>query len=355
MLFLRRSVLVVPISEDEIILFKNDKTGYKVQFCDVNLIQLFNAFIRGIDEKDLNEHLTKVGFEAPNAFKLILDELLAEGIILQIKRTHGWSNILLQRFSRQLSYFSEYETKDTSRFDYQNRIFNARVLMLGIGSLGSSVLQHLVASGIGYITGVDMDKVESSNLTLQTFYTEADLGVRKVDAAQRIIKKSTSTTKFDSCNLKIQSENDIFEVLNANNFDLIILTADTPPWKIAKWTAQAALRTGVPMLRGNSLGIGPLMLPKKTACPMCAWPRLLREIPNADKILKLQSKFETHMAAAIGPEIAISGALIAQETIAFISGATQVRTFNAQLCVDMNNPSIKTVSFLREDSCPVCS
>jgi adenylyltransferase/sulfurtransferase len=65
----------------------------------------------------------------------------------------------------------------------QQRLKNARVLLVGAGGLGSPAAQYLTAAGIGTIGIVEHDIVETSNLQRQILYTTNDVGQRKLDAA----------------------------------------------------------------------------------------------------------------------------------------------------------------------------
>lgn len=66
----------------------------------------------------------------------------------------------------------------------QLKLKNARVLIVGVGGLGSPVGLYLAAAGVGQIGLVDFDRVEVSNLQRQIAFTDSDLGRLKVEAAQ---------------------------------------------------------------------------------------------------------------------------------------------------------------------------
>ncbi len=65
----------------------------------------------------------------------------------------------------------------------QAALRDSRVLLVGLGGLGSPAARYLVGAGIGTLMLADRDRVERSNLPRQTLYTEADVGRLKVDAA----------------------------------------------------------------------------------------------------------------------------------------------------------------------------
>ncbi|HBB92134.1 MAG TPA: dinucleotide-utilizing protein [Bacteroidales bacterium] len=71
----------------------------------------------------------------------------------------------------------------------QEKLRNARVLVVGAGGLGSPVLEYLVAAGVGHIGIMDYDVLDLSNLNRQVLYTEEELGLPKaVQAAGRLRK-----------------------------------------------------------------------------------------------------------------------------------------------------------------------
>jgi molybdopterin/thiamine biosynthesis adenylyltransferase len=66
----------------------------------------------------------------------------------------------------------------------QLAIKSSHVIIIGLGGLGFPASQYLTASGVGTITLIDHDIIESSNLQRQVLFTEQDIGQQKVDIAQ---------------------------------------------------------------------------------------------------------------------------------------------------------------------------
>ena len=65
----------------------------------------------------------------------------------------------------------------------QQRLANAEVLVVGLGSLGSPLALYLASSGVGELVLVDDDHVDESNLQRQIAHTEASIGTNKAESA----------------------------------------------------------------------------------------------------------------------------------------------------------------------------
>ncbi len=69
----------------------------------------------------------------------------------------------------------------------QERLLNSRVLIIGLGGLGSPVAMYLAAAGIGRLVLVDFDKVDLSNLQRQIIHTTERIGASKVESARQTL------------------------------------------------------------------------------------------------------------------------------------------------------------------------
>ena len=68
----------------------------------------------------------------------------------------------------------------------QEKLLAARVLVIGLGGLGSPVAMYLAASGVGHLVIVDHDKVELTNLQRQIVHTTASIGESKAASAAKV-------------------------------------------------------------------------------------------------------------------------------------------------------------------------
>ncbi|MGB5944399.1 MAG: HesA/MoeB/ThiF family protein [Leeuwenhoekiella sp.] len=91
-----------------------------------------------------------------------------------------------QRYTRQLNLPQVGEGG-------QEKLAQAKVLVVGAGGLGCAVLPYLVAAGIGTLGIIDGDVVEVSNLHRQVLYTDQDIGKKKVIAAKEKLQTQNPT------------------------------------------------------------------------------------------------------------------------------------------------------------------
>ena len=70
----------------------------------------------------------------------------------------------------------------------QELLGKAKVLIIGLGGLGSPVLQYISSSGVGKIGLIDNDRVDISNLHRQTIFSMKDIGSYKATRAKKFIR-----------------------------------------------------------------------------------------------------------------------------------------------------------------------
>ena len=79
----------------------------------------------------------------------------------------------------------------------QERLWASRVLLVGLGGLGSPIAMYLAASGVGHLVLVDHDEVDLSNLQRQIVHTTASLGEPKVRSAARTLAGLNPEVRVD--------------------------------------------------------------------------------------------------------------------------------------------------------------
>jgi molybdopterin/thiamine biosynthesis adenylyltransferase/rhodanese-related sulfurtransferase len=127
----------------------------------------------------------------------------------------------------------------------QDALGSARVLVIGAGGLGSSVVPALAAAGVGTIGIIDDDTVEVSNLHRQYLHGEADVGRNKVDSAVGTVAALNSSVTVVPHNERLTSANalEIFA-----GYSLVIDGSDNFPTRYL--ANDAAALTGIPLVWG---------------------------------------------------------------------------------------------------------
>ncbi len=80
----------------------------------------------------------------------------------------------------------------------QQKLLNSRVLIVGLGGLGSPVALYLAAAGVGHLTLVDDDVVELSNLQRQIIHGEQDIDRLKVESAADSLRALNSGIQIET-------------------------------------------------------------------------------------------------------------------------------------------------------------
>ena len=159
--------------------------------------------------------------------------------------------------------------RDDSRFDRQvrfaplgeagqQRLAEARVLLVGCGALGGVIAQSLVRAGVGTLVLVDRDVVELSNLPRQVLFEErhATAGEPKVLAAAESLARIGGPTRLETHAMHLDA--DVLEELG-RGAQLVLDGTDNlgTRYLINDWSVEH----GVPWIYGGVVGGGGLVLP----------------------------------------------------------------------------------------------
>ncbi|MFK7899801.1 MAG: molybdopterin-synthase adenylyltransferase MoeB [Cyclobacteriaceae bacterium] len=110
--------------------------------------------------------------------------------------------------------------------DNQEKLKQAKVLVIGAGGLGSPILQYLTAAGVGTIGIVDDDVVDESNLQRQVLFSTQDIGKSKSEVAKEKLTAQNPFVLFTTYNERLTNENalSIFK-----DYDIVVDGSDNFP------------------------------------------------------------------------------------------------------------------------------
>jgi molybdopterin/thiamine biosynthesis adenylyltransferase/rhodanese-related sulfurtransferase len=105
----------------------------------------------------------------------------------------------------------------------QQKLRNAKVLVVGAGGLGVPVLQYLTGMGVGVLGVVDMDTISVTNLHRQVLYNEDEVGHSKVYTAVAKLQQLNHEVKFNTYNEAINPQNALAVI---QEYDVVIDATD---------------------------------------------------------------------------------------------------------------------------------
>ena len=122
-----------------------------------------------------------------------------------------------------LALYSRQMILDEIGYAGQEKITNARVLVIGAGGLGCPILKYLASCGVGTLGIIDFDKIEIHNLHRQILYDVADVGKQKVIVAKEKLNNSYPHITIETYNELLNEENAQKLI---SNYDIIVDGSD---------------------------------------------------------------------------------------------------------------------------------
>ena len=184
----------------------------------------------------------------------------------------------------------------------------ARVLLIGVGGLGSPCAIALARAGIGTLGFVDDDVVERTNLHRQILFSDADVGRSKIDAAREALHALAPDLHLEGQETRILPKN--ADALVAR-YDLVVEGSDNFATKFL--TADVCARLGRPVVHAASVRwIGTVLAVGANAKP--CYRCLFEDVPREDAPNCAE-------AGVMGPVVGIVAALQADLALAMIDGS----------------------------------
>src|SRR5579875_2227840 len=224
----------------------------------------------------------------------------------------------------------------------QQRLLDAKVLLLGAGGLGSPAALYLAAAGVGTLGIVDDDVVDLSNLQRQVIHSSLRIGQPKVDSAQETITALNPDVKVEKHPVRLGAAN-IMEILPG--YDVIVDGLDNFPTRYL--LNDASVRLGIPVVSAAILGFeGQLSVfkPYEGPCYRCLFPTP----PPAELAPSCGAN------GVLGVLPGTMGLLQATEVIKLILGVGEP-AIGRLLLYDALAATLSEVRIRRDPECPICS
>jgi molybdopterin/thiamine biosynthesis adenylyltransferase/rhodanese-related sulfurtransferase len=224
----------------------------------------------------------------------------------------------------------------------QQKLLDAKVLLLGAGGLGSPAALYLAAAGVGTLGIVDNDTVDLSNLQRQVIHTTGRVGESKVDSAAQTIHDLNPDVNVVKHEVRIDQTN-IMEILPG--YDIVVDGLDNFPTRYL--LNDASVRLQIPVVSASILGFdGQLSVfkPYDGPCYRCLFPTP----PPAELAPSCGAN------GVLGVLPGTMGLLQATEVVKLILGEGEP-LIGRLLLYDALATTFTELKVRRDPDCPICS
>lgn len=247
---------------------------------------------------------------------------------------HSLADEQLLRYARQIM-LPEIDVEG------QMRLLNSRVLIFGLGALGSPVAMYLAASGVGELVLIDPDRVELSNLQRQIVHTSDSLGEEKVASAERMLRALNPEIAVIVHNCLLDDRRMREE---ASRADAVVDCTDNFAARFA--INRACFETGTPLISGAAIRLeGQVAVfdfrRPDSSCYNC----LYQDIAELEE--------SCAQTGVLGSVTGIIGSIQATETVKVLLGFGETLA-GRLLLVDARGMDIRGIRLAKDPNCPLC-
>lgn len=333
--------------EDELTLIGKSNGSVLAYEDPENLLIYIAKFLDGNHSlKEIHKNLTELGFKQNiDDLKNILSQIfIEENLVFRTQKSHTLSDRDMLKYDRILHFFASFDNIDfLDAQQMQQKLFQANILVLGIGGTGGHTAHSLIASGIRNMTIVDFDNIEITNVTRQMLYDETNLGASKIEIAKKRLVQLNPEANIRIISKKIENTDDLLSIIKKQNFDFVVNTMDTPRGKIRYIVDEVMYDTNIPYIFNGSTGsnviVGPTIQKGKTK----SYSELVPYTPISDVIAKLND--EIYVTNVIEPMNGTVGQLTAYEVLKYITQCAELSTWGKRIKLDMDHLEINKYDY----------
>lgn len=225
--------------------------------------------------------------------------------------------------------------------DGQEKLLTARVLIIGLGGLGSPVSMYLAAAGVGQLVLADFDVVDLTNLQRQIAHTDSRIGMNKALSAAQALRALNPGVKVDCIETLLDRENLVEQVKQA---DVVVDCTDNFQTRFAINAACVAAK--VPLVSGAAIRLEGQVAVFDSRLATSPCYRCLYEEASDDVTCAANG--------VLAPLVGVIGSMQALETIKLICGFG-VTLAGRLLLFDARYAQWRGIKLPKDPHCPVCA
>lgn len=224
--------------------------------------------------------------------------------------------------------------------DGQEKLLAARVLIIGLGGLGSPVALYLAAAGVGHLTLVDFDAVDLTNLQRQVIHTTDRIGINKAASAAQTLRELNPGVSI-TCIEKLLDANEL--AAQIKKATVVVDCTDNFTTRFAINAACVAAK--VPLVSGAAIRLeGQIAVfdarDKTSPCYRCLYEE------NDDDLTCAAN-------GVLAPVVGVIGSMQALEAIKLICGFGTTLA-GRLLLLDARHSQWRELKLPKDKNCPVC-
>jgi molybdopterin/thiamine biosynthesis adenylyltransferase len=243
----------------------------------INVTPLVIALVSELDGiKSIGDICGNIGLDSQNDDVQAFLDYLKENKVLLLYTEEEKKRLSLShddniRYDRQLTYFDS--IAGTSAFDFQRKLQHIRVLIFGVGAIGSGIALQLVMAGIRNFIFVDKDTVTEDSIERHFAFNSLDIGKTKVDALANYLKTIDKNVKCETYFQIVDFDSALDELLDKSDF--VVNTLDEPYIGFTSMKiGRACYKRNLPLyvaggFDAHLMSTGELIIPDKTPCVDC--------------------------------------------------------------------------------------
>ena len=222
----------------------------------------------------------------------------------------------------------------------QEKLLASRILIIGMGGLGSPAAMYLAAAGVGHLVLVDDDVVELSNLQRQIAHGSEDIGCSKVESAKQTIQNLNPEITVTCYNKRLNKKELAAEVLEAD-----VVLDGTDNFSSRFTLNEHCVKNNTPLISGAAIRMeGQVSVFNKnptSPCYRCLY--------------KDEGELDTSCSnnGVLSPVVGIIGSVQATEAIKVLLDIGECLD-GKLLMVDAFQMEWRTLKLKKDPQCPVC-
>lgn len=348
---LKPTVDVFPAPDGDIHLYRGGDADFVIEGGSASTLALLKS-LDGARTATADEDFGYTRAEA----RASIAQLVQLGLVEDAAADEALCSYDRERYDRQLRYLGDLAPVGASRAEYQLKLRQSSIAVLGVGGLGGATALALAAIGIGRLVLVDGDAVELSNLNRQVLFGEADIGRRKVEVAVERLRSFNSGVEIEAQDRCLTGAAEIRSI--AEDVDFVVDAVDTPAHAIESWVNQGCFSAGTAYIGMSqfppSVRIGPLFVPGVTGCYACQEASWRARYPLFGALAEHRQQHPSP-APALGPTSLLIGGHVAADVMHYLTGLRAPASLGQSVVIDVVSMQVELIPVVQIAHCEICA